>query len=147
LEVFVLAAAGPTTIRLAEKRTLDQVDYNPANNYSTSTIYVDGGANLMEGVEEGFHSTKKPKLSIDNLFPNPTSGQITIAINSKETLRSIPLQVFDAFGKMVETTTISLDQGTNLIPLSMEGFSDGIYLIVLPNGSHQNLVKRFIKMK
>gem|GEM_PF-1474908 len=148
LEVFVLPAAGPSNTRIAELRALDQVDINPVNNLSLSTIFLDDGVTLLGGSSEVVTlSTNEAKLRIDNLFPNPTRDQITIAIHSPETLNSVPLQIFDAFGKMMETQTITLEKGNNLVRLDMQALPDGIFLVVLPTGSHQNLVKRFLKMK
>lgn len=147
LEVFVLPAAGPNTTLIAEMRAVDQIDINPMNNLSLSTIFVDAGATLNEGAALTETSVKGPKLSISNLFPNPATAQVTVAISSQNDLEAVPLQIFDAFGKMIRTQSISLKKGTNLIQLPIAELSEGVYLIVLPTGSHQNLVKRFVKMR
>jgi len=147
LEVFVLPAAGPSTTRIAEVRSMDQGDINETNDVSQSTIFLEGSASLSEAAEAPTTSAKRPSLSIDNLFPNPAIAEITVALHSQENLESIPLEIFDGFGKMVHSKEISLIEGTNLIRIPVDQFMEGVYLIVLPNGSHQNLAKRFVKMR
>ncbi len=148
LEVFVLPASGPSNTRIVALRTLDQVDFNQDNNIASSTIYLDDGATLLNGgEEEATLDHSGAKLRIDNLFPNPARDQITIAIHNGESLNSVPLQVFDAFGKMIKSQTIALEEGSSFVQLTVQDLPDGIYLIVLPNGSHQNMVKRFLKIR
>jgi len=148
LEVFVLPAAGPSNTRIAELRSLDQVDINPVNNISSSTIFLNDGATLFGGnSDQVTNETTSSKIRIDQLFPNPTRDQITLALHSGAVKNFIPLQIFDAFGKMMEAQIISLEQGTNFVRIDTQDLPDGIYMVVLPNGSHQNLVKRFLKMK
>jgi len=147
LEVFVLPAAGPSTTLTAEVQTLDQIDIEPMNNLSSSTIFLDSSATLNEQGGAASIQPKGAKLRIDNLFPNPAREEVTVTIHSEEDLETSPLQIFDAFGKLVLSQNISLEKGTTFVQLDVHNFSNGIYLVVLPKGSKQNLVKRFVKMK
>jgi len=147
LEVFVLPDARPQTTRTALVANLNQSDLNPGNDHSSSTISLEEGATLSEDGRSTTTTAKRPLLSIDNLFPNPAVAEVTVAIHSREDLGLVPLQIFDAFGKMVRSDKVALNRGTNIVNIPVEDFSEGVYLIVLPTASRKNLVKRFVKMK
>lgn len=148
LEVFVLPDAGPSTTLFAELRTLDQEDIDPTNDLSLSTIFIESGATLNDAAVASVTNLQKgPRLSINNIFPNPTTTEITIAINSKVEQLNVPLEIFNAFGKQIYIEKINLEEGTNLVRIPVQSFAEGVYLVVLPTGSHQNLVKRFVKIK
>lgn len=147
LEVFVLAAASPSTTLIAELKTVDQVDINPLNNLSLSTIYVDEEATVLGGSLLSNSIFEEKELSIKNIFPNPSSSKITVAINNPKSQNSMPLKIFDSFGKLVYSNKTTLLPGQNFLHISVDDFPEGIYLIVLSNGGDQNLEKRFIKIK
>ncbi len=147
LEVFVLPAASPSTTLTAEIRDLDQPDNNSSNDLSSTTIFVDAGATLNEGANSYGISNKRPSLSINNIFPNPTTTEITVAIHSLVDQSAIPLEIFNAFGKMILREKINLSEGANLVRIPVQTYAEGVYLVVLPTGSHQNLVKRFVKVR
>ena len=146
LEVFVLAAASPTTTLFAELLELNEPDPNSSNDISEATIFINDGATVNEVIGGTTVQTNSPKLEISNLYPNPTRSELTVAIQSLEEINSTQLEVFDAFGKLIESRTLSLEEGANFVRFDMTDLADGIYLIVLPTGSHQNLVHRFVKM-
>ena len=86
-------------------------------------------------------------FSIDNLFPNPAQDKITLAINNQIESNQVPIQVFDSFGQKIYHETVFLEKGVNALTINTSSFNEGVYLVVLPSGSHQNLVKRFVKMR
>ncbi len=145
LEVFVLSAAGPTTTLYASIENLDQVDINGTNDEDSATIEVGASTNSSIGASPTVG--KGPRLSISNLFPNPAQQKVTLAIESQEAILSTPLQLFDGFGKMIDQTAVELNIGTNFIEIPITNLSEGVYLVVIPDGSHKKLVKRFVKIE
>jgi len=147
LEVFVLAAASPTTTLFAELSELNESDIDSSNDISEATIIINDGATVNEVANSTNAFLRRPDLSLDNLFPNPALDKVTLAINNQKETNQVPLQIFDAFGKNIFNKEILLEKGMNFLTINTTEFSEGVYLVVLPNGSHQNLVKRFIKMR
>ncbi len=145
LEVFVLSAAGPSTTLTASLNMLDQEDLNSANNESSATINL--GASLSEAITQETIITEGPRLSINQLFPIPAQEKVTIVIESKEIIENTSLQLFDTFGKMMYETSLSINPGINFVEIPISELQEGIYLAILPDGSYQNLVKRFVKIR
>ena len=146
LDLFVLIPAGPTTTLTAELLALNETDSNAGNNSSFATIFVGGGAGTIgEGGSQN-STLEGPVLSIENLFPNPTIDNITLAVNNQIESNLVPLQVFDSYGKVIYNKNVLLEKGMNNLIIETTNLSKGVYLVVMPNGSNQNIVKRFIKM-
>jgi len=74
------------------------------------------------------------------LYPNPTSGQLTLVNNSSETLNSAT--VLDVNGRIIETIDLR-NTGVNT-PLSIEGAATGIYFVQITTES-TTIVKRIVK--
>ena len=147
LEVFVLATASPSTTLFAELSELNESDTNFSNDISETTIFINDGATLNEADNPTNTNLRRPDLSLDNLFPNPALDKVTLAINNQKETNQVPLQIFDAFGKNIYNKEVLLEKGMNFLTINTTEFSEGVYLLVLPDGSHRNLVKRFIKMR
>ena len=147
LEVFVLATASPSTTLFAELSELNESDTNFSNDISETTIFINDGATLNEADNPTNANLRRPDLSLDNLFPNPALDKVTLAINNQKETNQVPLQIFDAFGKNIYNKEILLEKRMNFLTINTTEFSEGVYLVVLPDGSHRNLVKRFIKMR
>ena len=145
LEVFVLSAAGPTTTLYAFIDNMDQVDINETNDEDFATIEIGASTNSSGGESPSIGNG--PRLSISNLFPNPAQQKVTLSIESRETILSTPLQLFNGFGKMIHATTVNLNIGNNFIEIPITDLSEGVYLVVIPDGSHKKLVKRFVKIR
>jgi len=103
------------TLAPGEVRTFDlEVFVLPA---ASSTIFLDSSATLNEQGGAASIQPKGAKLRIDNLFPNPAREEVTVTIHSEEDLETSPLQIFDAFGKLVLSQNISLEKGTTFVQL------------------------------
>ena len=68
------------------------------------------------------------------LFPNPTTGQLTMGLNSIESSDYI-LSVRNILGATVLEQNLSLNQGYQQVQLDLSNFAQGMYIISLSNGS------------
>ena len=82
---------------------------------------------------------------IENLFPNPTTDQINMIIESL-TNQTIDLQVYNANGQVLKSTRVNLEIGKNIIRTVIKDLPDGIYSVYSPQLSINPSKGRFVKM-
>ncbi|MEI7978053.1 MAG: T9SS type A sorting domain-containing protein [Bacteroidota bacterium] len=126
-----------------------QINYN--NNYAAADIVWNLGASvykhmitgatdqkwLNNGVNDikytfyysanNFNGVKETETASTNIFPNPTSGIITISSNQA----IAKIDVIDITGKMVQSQTNSTKQ--NYVVLDLSALNNGIYFINAQN--------------
>jgi len=126
--VGVIPAAGNSTEPLNYQFT----DVLPAS--TTSTWYY----RLVMTDEDG-QFTYSPVLTIGsvnpstfimNAYPNPFSSQVTLSIQSPQPDNALIL-VADMSGRILLTERLPLQQGANLIPLSLGSLAKGAYRLRL----------------
>jgi len=76
-----------------------------------------------------------PRLSrhveqfVSEVYPNPTTGPLSIRLNLPEAGR-VEIMVTDASGKQLGSAIeLHLSAGRSELPMSMEGLSNGVYMI------------------
>jgi len=79
-----------------------------------------------------------------DLHPNPSSGGVVLTVQSlsKEKLE---IKVLSMEGKLINNTSINLDEGLNTIPLNLQEISVGMYIVEISNGTiqhHKRLLKQ-----
>ena len=78
-----------------------------------------------------------------NVFPNPSQGKVTVAVES-ETLGEIEITLTTMEGKTLSKNSSELVLGQTLIPLDLTTASKGIYFVsVKLKGSNENIGKPF----
>ncbi len=77
-----------------------------------------------------------------DLFPNPTSSQLTVAINPNRS-GLIQYRIYDIYGKLLKGGTAAGDT-PGILTLDVSEFSNGIYLIELLNEG-ETATERFVK--
>ncbi|MGB1032092.1 MAG: T9SS type A sorting domain-containing protein, partial [Flavobacteriales bacterium] len=71
---------------------------------------------------------ENPLAELINLYPNPTSDQINIEIQTSNTLNeAINIVVFDQLGRPIDTSVIK--QGNTRAIISLNGYSSGTYFV------------------
>ena len=91
-------------------------------------------ANVPTGIndyEEGFIS----------LYPNPTSGSITIQLNAIISTTDAEIQLFDVYGKRLQIMSISSDNAE----IDLSQYAPGIYLIELTINGKVITVRKVVK--
>ncbi len=82
------------------------------------------------------------EISINNIFPNPTSSQITIDVES--TFRnSTTVQIFDVFGKLKMELPIELREGSMRTSLDVNELDAGIHFVRIKGNDARS---KFIKI-
>lgn len=111
------------------------------NDYSyTSPIYRNGLFRLMEVDQNGARS-EKSSLTADcsassdvwvsfNNSTNTLNMQFNGELDSDETL-----EIFDASGKVVFRSTVTIQKGTNVVSVPDLDFSNGMYAVRMKNGT------------
>lgn len=75
-----------------------------------------------------------------NHFPNPTSNNINLIINSA-TETTATITISDILGRVVQTETEELINDTNTITYNISNFAAGMYLIRISNGTETITIK------
>ena len=75
--------------------------------------------------------------SISNLYPNPTTGDVTLKLSVTETCL-VEISVCDILGQKVMSESINLISGQNQIPLFTSSLSNGVYLVKINSSSLQS---------
>ncbi len=129
----------------------ESINFNTTTTAVFDNVSISGGVpTLAEAPGSGFAEAaqEQPEFSV---YPNPTTGEVTVDLKdyaSRETLR---LQVFNTNGQPIynlelnnlETTTQRLDlstlpNGVYLIRVQSDGLSDAISRVVLHSGGNGN---------
>jgi len=97
---------------------LKQVDFDGTTSYSNIEVVN------FEGVE------------IVSLFPNPSSGEVSISIKSSET-GTLELKAYDSVGKLVSNEVFQVNEGVSNINTQINA-ADGKYFIsaMMSNGQY-----------
>ena len=76
--------------------------------------------------------------------PNPTSGQLTISIQS-EKKDNVSLVVMDVKGRLVYNKTFSLNEGLNVQQVDISNAASGVYIVSLTSPNGINETHRIVK--
>ncbi len=75
-----------------------------------------------------------------NLYPNPTSNNINLIINST-TEATASITINDMLGRVMQTETEELITGTNTFTYNISNFAAGLYFIRISNGTETTTLK------
>jgi len=108
-------------------------DYDGSGNRTLRTIALSKSTRSSDDTKK----TKEYMEKIENLeislFPNPTSGEITVKLKNLDVATSSAIYLFDNTGRLLESRTELHEE--NLFDLS--GFSRGIYFMRIFAGKHK----------
>lgn len=71
------------------------------------------------------------------VYPNPATNNFSVEINLKNSVENAEILITDVSGKTVSSKTISLENGTTVIPFDSREFGSGTYLIYVKNADNQ----------
>lgn len=109
---------------------LRQIDFDNRSNLST-IVFIKGERPLI--------------TSIDGVFPNPASGAVNVLIAASER-EKVTLVVSDISGRVVSSKVVSVEQGSNTIPMDINQLNNGSYLIRLVCENGCNSAAKFMKL-
>jgi hypothetical protein len=121
--------------------TVTDANLNGATFYRIRTIDRDGHASYSPVFSGNCTTLSRPFL----LYPNPahteTAAQITVQQSAQATL-----QVFNAAGQSVYTSSVVLTTGNNLVNIPLSGLAAGNYVVKIAIAGSQSLQASFIKL-
>jgi hypothetical protein len=95
-------------------------------------LSVGAFAHLPSSASEGEYATTF--LKEFTVYPNPTSGSLTMTMETFGETQSLQLKVISLIGQEMYTETISPFAGFKQISLDLSKFPKGIYMIEVSNG-------------
>ncbi len=78
------------------------------------------------------------------VYPNPTKGKITLSCN--QDIHASAIRVIDMRGRIVQNIYIT-DPHLRSYPLSLEGYSDGLYIINLTDEENNPVYQHVVNLK
>jgi hypothetical protein len=110
---------------------------SPTNVNTAFTLYSLGDASLGS-------AEKEIGDELFNVYPNPTSGDLTVAFNPKNEKKGF-VTLYDVVGKTVFNSSINnMKSGINLFELKMNRLPQGIYFLSLALENSKVQVKKII---
>jgi Secretion system C-terminal sorting domain len=80
-----------------------------------------------------------PLLKEFSVYPNPTSGALTLSMETFGETQSLQLKVYSLIGQEMYSEAISPFSGYKQISLDLSKFPKGIYMIEVTNGEKSRL--------
>ena len=123
---------------------------SPPCSYSPDGIFLD---NDIVDTDKG--------LKIEKVYPNPTSGFISVdlmynsivpasgaqfVIARNEANKAAQIEILDLTGRIVQRTQQKLIDGYNILELDMSNLSSGLYLVRIKDSDQHEAVVRVSKM-
>jgi len=109
---------------------LRQIDFDNRSNLSTIV--------LVKG--------ERPVITvIDGVFPNPARSSVNILIAASER-EKVTLVVTDMAGRVVSSKIVSVEQGSNTIPLDINQLNKGSFIVKLVCENGCNSAAKFMKL-
>jgi hypothetical protein len=78
------------------------------------------------------------------LYPNPTSGNTTIAFTTTED-RKIYLQLYNSIGQLQMEVIESAGAGKNIYPMNLDNFAPGLYILNVTDGKDLIITTKLLK--
>ncbi|NUM49501.1 MAG: T9SS type A sorting domain-containing protein [Flavobacteriales bacterium] len=112
-------------------------DDSPAegvNYYRLKQVDLEGKFEYSEIISIQMGSNEK--LSVKNIYPNPTSGQINIDVFS-DAETALEIKLTDLLGKTVYTEMVQTAKGLNVFRISEEKIPDGMFFLSLVSSDEE----------
>jgi hypothetical protein len=104
-----------------------------AVSYSTFTTLSTRGAEATEAVANN-------NIAALSVYPNPNKGSFNVTIETAEA-QPVTLKLTDMLGRVTLTQTVDTKAGVNEIPVKIEGYTAGIYVLQVTQGSSVRTTK------
>ena len=98
-------------------------------------VFANGHSNILTGIKEN----KKQQVQI-NIFPNPSSSVLNIAIDNFKFVSTSFIEIYDMQGKIVK----HIDAFASENAISIEDFSKGTYVLSLMDKNKKVASKTFV---
>ena len=155
LKVLMLYSFNNTTIASTRTKLLTRVDATQVININLAVAGTTTGAKLtprfkdieLAGIASPFQSSE---LEFLNLFPNPTSGEVTLMYYMPEQMDGAVAKVYDMLGRLVWAQAIDKKQGMQQANLNLNTLQKGNYIVLISahkNGGTKNIANKTLIIK
>ena len=155
LKVLMLYSFNNTTIASTRTKLLTRVDATQDININLAVAGTTTGAKLtprfkdieLAGIASPFQSSE---LEFLNLFPNPTSGEVTLMYYLPEQMDGAVAKVYDMLGRLVWAQAIDKKQGMQQANLNLNTLQKGNYIVLISahkNGGTKNIANKTLIIK
>lgn len=122
---------------------IDKDASNAVIYYRLKQVDFDGKSEIFAPIQiNNCNGTHLPNLSV---YPNPVASTAQIEITSPIHISNAQLSIIDMNGKVIQASEISLSEGTQQIPLSVENWASGVYHIHVTSNEVAFKTIKFIK--
>ncbi len=140
MQIGSVRAAGNSSIQ----RFYQTTDANaPVNAYYRLRILDNDGTYKFSDII--YLERIKGSVSIVNLYPNPTSGTVTVAYETVEANTTVSITLLDAIGQLITTQKITAAKGINTLPMDLSNLPSGVYTVVLDAEGSKRIVRKLVK--
>jgi Secretion system C-terminal sorting domain len=91
-----------------------------------------------DGVTSGDYAPES-FLKEFTVYPNPTSGDITLTIRLTDPSQTVEFKVFNLIGQQMHTETITPFSGVRQVEFDLNKYPKGIYMIEISNGKESRI--------
>ena len=114
--------------------------------YRLKQIDLDGTETIFDNIYVSTNCTKYTQVGITALYPNPLKDGMVLTMKYySETSGTARYQIITMDGKVLNTNTTGMVEGTNTVQIEVNGLPAGAYLVKLIGNEKQVSVKKFIK--
>jgi N-acetylneuraminic acid mutarotase len=125
--------------------TIDRLDQAGSTELVVNVYDTEDTISSNAFVVENPVGIQKYGIHMFSVYPNPASETTTIRYNTKEA-GTVSLEVFNPLGQLVEKFQLDkMVAGNHQFEWNVEGYRDGLYLIVLKTESSASVGKLMIK--
>ena len=155
LKVLMLYSFNNTTIASTRTKLLTRVDATQDININLAVTGTTTGAKLtprfkdseLGGIVSPFQSNE---LEFLKLFPNPTSGEVTLMYYLPEQMDGTVAKVYDMLGRLVWAQAIDKKQGMQQANLNLNTLQKGNFIVLISahkNGGTKNIATKTLIIK
>jgi Secretion system C-terminal sorting domain len=138
-EVGRKRAAGNSNVPLTYAYTNENVVQS--TYYRLRTIDLDGSFEMSNTV---YLRRNKGSLAVNNVFPNPTEGEITVQYEVEKASK-LQFSIVDELGRRLSTKIIEAVSGVNNQVLDLADFPAGMYLLLIDETDGKRTIRKIVK--
>jgi hypothetical protein len=76
------------------------------------------------------------------IYPNPAIDEVNLEISNEENV-DYEIKILDIYGKIIYQNSISINAEVKSIKIPLNNFSNGIYSVILFDGTNKKVVKLY----
>lgn len=117
---------------------MDPVRFATTSYYRLRQVDFDGAEEIHRSIAVDCDATENSFT----VFPNPSTGEFAVEINSSKILEGASVAVYDLTGKQIVKKELDGKlKGTNVVYFTDNNLSSGTYLVVIDSGEAENNFK------